>query len=176
MSGAVMDRCITHFENSYECPNVFLRGHVCRTNIHSNTAFRGFGAPQGMYFAEAYMYNISESLGIDIDELPRKNLYKVGYNTPFFQNIDEDWHVPTILDQLDKGIEEPPLFLGSTVFFALREAVKAARIMNGAGIEGRSLESLATCEILRLAVGDDIVERTEVARAQGENVFFVSVA
>jgi xanthine dehydrogenase/oxidase len=105
MSGAVMDRCITHFDNSYECPNVFLRGHVCRTNIHSNTAFRGFGAPQGMYFAETYMYNIAEGLGIDIDELRLKNLYKVGEHTPFFQKIDDDWRVPIILEQLRRSSE-----------------------------------------------------------------------
>lgn len=105
MSGSVMDRCITHFDNSYECPNVFLRGHVCRTNIHSNTAFRGFGAPQGMYFAETYMYNIAEGLGMDIDELRQKNLYRPGNHTPFFQKIDEDWHVPLILNQLKKSSE-----------------------------------------------------------------------
>ncbi|KAF2465100.1 uncharacterized protein BDR25DRAFT_295929 [Lindgomyces ingoldianus] len=105
MSGAVMDRCITHFDNCYEIPHVFLRGHVCRTNIHSNTAFRGFGAPQGMYFAETIMYNISEGLGIDVDELRQRNLYKPGDWTPFFQKIDEDWHVPIILDQLRKSSE-----------------------------------------------------------------------
>lgn len=103
MSGAVMDRCITHFDNSYECPNVFLRGHVCRTNTHSNTAFRGFGAPQGMYFAETYLYNIAEGLGMDMDKLRQKNLYKIGNHTPFFQKIDHDWHVPTILNQLSKS-------------------------------------------------------------------------
>jgi xanthine dehydrogenase/oxidase len=103
MSGAVMDRCMTHLDNSYECPNVFLRGHVCRTNIHSNTAFRGFGAPQGMYFSETIMYNIAEGLGLDIDDLRQKNLYKIGEHTPFFQKIDEDWHVPMLLHQLAKS-------------------------------------------------------------------------
>ncbi|KAH7068533.1 Molybdopterin-binding domain of aldehyde dehydrogenase-domain-containing protein [Paraphoma chrysanthemicola] len=105
MSGAVMDRCLTHFDNSYECPNVFLRAHVCRTNTHSNTAYRGFGAPQGMYFSETMMYNIAEGLGIDVDELRWKNLYKPGEHTPFFQKIDEDWHVPLILHQLAKSSE-----------------------------------------------------------------------
>ncbi|KAF2187174.1 hypothetical protein K469DRAFT_705737 [Zopfia rhizophila CBS 207.26] len=105
MSGAVMDRCITHFDNCYEIPNVYLRGHVCRTNIHSNTAYRGFGAPQGMYFSETMMYNIAEGLGIDIDELRQRNLYKPGNWTPFFQKIDEDWHVPTLLDQLRRSSE-----------------------------------------------------------------------
>lgn len=103
MSGAVMDRCLTHLDNSYECPHVFLRGHVCRTNIHSNTAYRGFGAPQGMYFSETIMYNIAEGLDMDIDELRWKNLYKPGNHTPFFQKIDEDWHVPLLLQQLNKS-------------------------------------------------------------------------
>lgn len=103
MSGAVMDRCLTHFDNSYECPNVFLRGHVCRTNTHSNTAYRGFGAPQGMYFSETVMYNVAEGLGVDVDDLRWKNLYKPGEHTPFFQKIDEDWHVPMLLHQLNKS-------------------------------------------------------------------------
>ncbi|KAF2252870.1 hypothetical protein BU26DRAFT_420424 [Trematosphaeria pertusa] len=103
MSGAVMDRCLTHFDNSYECPHVFLRGHVCKTNIHSNTAYRGFGAPQGMYFAETVLYNIAEGLGMDIDELRLKNLYKVGEHTPFLQKIDGDWHVPLLLEQLQRS-------------------------------------------------------------------------
>ncbi|KAF1996296.1 hypothetical protein P154DRAFT_498902 [Amniculicola lignicola CBS 123094] len=105
MSGAVMDRCLTHFDNSYQTPHVFLRGHVCRTNIHSNTAFRGFGAPQGMYFAETLMYNIAEGLGMDVDELRLKNLYEIGEHTPFYQKIDHDWHVPIILGQLRKSSE-----------------------------------------------------------------------
>ncbi|KAF1349274.1 hypothetical protein EJ07DRAFT_140632 [Lizonia empirigonia] len=105
MSGAVMDRCLTHFDNSYECPHVFLRANVCRTNIHSNTAYRGFGAPQGMFFAETIMYNIAEGLDMDVDELRQRNLYTVGQHTPFFQKIDEDWHVPMLLHQLRKSSE-----------------------------------------------------------------------
>jgi xanthine dehydrogenase/oxidase len=105
MSGAVMDRCITHIDNCYEIPNVHLKGNVCKTNTHSNTAFRGFGAPQAMYFSESIMYTISEGLGIDIDELRLRNLYKPGNWTPFFQKIDEDWHVPLLLNQLAKSSE-----------------------------------------------------------------------
>lgn len=101
MSGAVMDRCITHLDNCYEIPNVYLRGHVCKTNTHSNTAFRGFGAPQAMFVTEAILSTVAEGLsGIDIDELRLKNLYKPGDRTPFFQQIDEDWHIPTLLDQI----------------------------------------------------------------------------
>lgn len=77
--------------------------------------------------------------------------------------------------QSSKGVGEPPLFLGATVFFALREAVKAARKMNGwgaAGSEGLTLDSPATAERLRLAVGDKLVEKTEVERKDGETDFF----
>lgn len=79
--------------------------------------------------------------------------------------------------QSSKGIGEPPLFMGSTVFFALREAVKAAREMNGKSVtEGWALHSPATSERLRLAVGDDLVERARTVRKEGETNFLVAVA
>lgn len=104
MSGAVMDRCCTHLDNCYNIPDVWVRGHVCRTNTHSNTAFRGFGGPQAMYIAESYMYAVAEGLNMDVDVLRRKNLYSQGDRTPFLQEIDEDWHIPTMLNQLSKKI------------------------------------------------------------------------
>jgi xanthine dehydrogenase/oxidase len=100
MSASVMDRCLTHLDNCYEIPNVHIRGWVCKTNTHSNTAFRGFGAPQSMYFTETFMNAIAEGLNIDVDELRWKNLYKEGDLTPFLQKIDEDWHVPLLMEQL----------------------------------------------------------------------------
>ncbi|KAF7155382.1 hypothetical protein CNMCM5623_007453 [Aspergillus felis] len=100
MSGAVMDRCCTHLDNCYYIPNVHIRGWVCRTNTHSNTAFRGFGGPQAMFIAESYMSAVAEGLNISIDELRRRNLYEQGQLTPFLQQIDEDWHVPLLMDQV----------------------------------------------------------------------------
>lgn len=99
LSGAVMDRALTHMENSYWIPHVHLRGHVCKTNTHSNTAFRGFGAPQGMYIAECIMTEVADSLGISVDDFREKNLYKEGQLTPFLQPL-EDWHVPQILKEI----------------------------------------------------------------------------
>jgi xanthine dehydrogenase/oxidase len=79
--------------------------------------------------------------------------------------------------QSSKGIGEPPLFLGSTVFFALREAIKAARTMNGKSVtDGWRLDSPATAERLRLAVGDELVERARTERKEGETGFLVAVA
>lgn len=103
MSASVMDRCMTHIDNCYEIPNVWVRGHVCKTNTHSNTAFRGFGAPQGMYFAESMISAVAEGLEISVDELRLKNLYTQGQRTPFLQQIDEDWHIPTMIEQLRRN-------------------------------------------------------------------------
>ena len=50
LSGAVMDRALFHSENCYKIPNMKVTGHVCRTNLPSNTAFRGFGGPQVYYY------------------------------------------------------------------------------------------------------------------------------
>ncbi|KAH8646585.1 xanthine dehydrogenase [Tricladium varicosporioides] len=99
MSGAVMDRCCTHVDSCYEIPNVHIRGHLCKTNTHSNTAFRGFGGPQAMFIAESYMTAVAEELGMSVDDLRIKNLYKQGEYTPFLQQIDVDWHIPQLFKE-----------------------------------------------------------------------------
>lgn len=55
-----------HFQNSYYIPNVVVRGQACRTNLPSNTAFRGFGGPQGMFVGETMVTHIAETLGLDV--------------------------------------------------------------------------------------------------------------
>lgn len=104
MSGAVMGRALTHIENSYWIPHVHVRGYVCKTNIHSNTAFRGFGAPQGMFVAESIMSEVADALGISVDDFRDRNLYKEGQLTPFLQPL-HDWHVPHIIKQLREEAE-----------------------------------------------------------------------
>lgn len=76
--------------------------------------------------------------------------------------------------QSSKGTGEPPLFLGSTVFFALREAVKAAREMNKVTAP-LVLNAPSTAEKLRLAVEDDLVRRAAVEPKEGETEFFVRI-
>ncbi|KAF9895263.1 hypothetical protein FE257_000165 [Aspergillus nanangensis] len=105
MSAAVMDRCCTHLDNCYHIPNVHIRAWVCKTNIHSNTAYRGFGGPQAMFIAESYMNAVAEGLNIPVDELRRRNLYRPGQSTPFLQRIDDDWHVPLMLEQVRQEVD-----------------------------------------------------------------------
>lgn len=55
-----------HFENSYRIPVSEVYGYVCKTNLPSNTAFRGFGGPQGMFVAENIIRQIADYLGLDV--------------------------------------------------------------------------------------------------------------
>ncbi|KAJ7265978.1 Molybdopterin-binding domain of aldehyde dehydrogenase-domain-containing protein [Mycena haematopus] len=96
ISGGVSDRALSHLENCYFIPDVDVRGRCCKTNTVSNTAFRGFGGPQGMLVAEHYIEAIAEQLNLNIDHVRQINLYSEGQKTPYHQKV-LDWHVPRLL-------------------------------------------------------------------------------
>lgn len=78
LSPAVLDRTLFHCTNSYFIPHVKATGYCCRTNLPSNTAFRGFGGPQGMFAIECAIHKAAALMGIDPFEIQRKNLLKEG--------------------------------------------------------------------------------------------------
>lgn len=61
----MMERAMFHFSNACFFENIICNGYVCRTNLPSNTAFRGFGAPQAMLLGETIIFHIAETLGLD---------------------------------------------------------------------------------------------------------------
>lgn len=74
----VMDRALFHTDASYNIPNIRVSGHLCKTNIPSNTAFRGFGGPQGMFITETWIEQIASTLGIPAKQVSEFNLkYRV---------------------------------------------------------------------------------------------------
>ncbi|XP_059183934.1 xanthine dehydrogenase/oxidase isoform X2 [Centropristis striata] len=89
LSLSVMERALFHMENSYSVANVRGRGFLCRTNLTSNTAFRGFGGPQGMMVAENWMTDVAQSLGKCAEEVRRLNLYVQGESTPYNQVLEQ---------------------------------------------------------------------------------------
>ena len=78
LSPAVMERTLFHSTNSYFIPNVKSTAYSCRTNLPPNTAFRGFGGPQGMFVIEAAITKAAEQLGIHAWEIQQKNLLQTG--------------------------------------------------------------------------------------------------
>lgn len=101
LSAAVLERAMAHVDGCYRIPNAFVRGRICRTNTVSNTAFRGFGGPQGMFIMETCMEECADRLGIPIDRLREINFYEPLGLTHFNQAVT-DWHVPLMYKQVQE--------------------------------------------------------------------------
>jgi len=80
---------------------VNVRGRLCKTNTMSNTAFRGFGGPQGLFIAESYISEIADRLDIPVEKLREINFYKPLEETHFNQSL-KDWHVPIMYKQVQE--------------------------------------------------------------------------
>ncbi|KAL8788107.1 MAG: hypothetical protein Q9213_001865 [Squamulea squamosa] len=99
LSAAVVDRSLSHIDGCYSIPNVHVRGRLAKTNTVSNTAFRGFGGPQGMFIAESYMEEVADHLGMPVEKLREINFYKPDESTHFNQAL-KDWYVPLMYKQV----------------------------------------------------------------------------
>ena len=88
LSLAVLERTLFHATNAYMIPNVRAFGVACKTHLPPNTAFRGFGGPQGMFAIECAITEIAEALDIDRAELQRKNLIAEGYQFHYGQKAE----------------------------------------------------------------------------------------
>ncbi|KUG09513.1 xanthine dehydrogenase molybdopterin binding subunit [Solirubrum puertoriconensis] len=85
LSPAVLERTLFHSTNTYFIPNVQATAYSCRTNLPPNTAFRGFGGPQGMFVIESAIAKAAEKLGVSASEIQRRNLLQEGDTFPFGQ-------------------------------------------------------------------------------------------
>jgi len=82
LSPPVLERTLFHCTNSYFVPNVTATAYSCRTNLPPNTAFRGFGGPQGMFIIESAIAHAADELGVDKAEIQRRNLIAEGDESP----------------------------------------------------------------------------------------------
>nr|KAF6329459.1 xanthine dehydrogenase [Pipistrellus kuhlii] len=98
LSLRVVGRALLHMDNSYKIPNIRGTGQACKTNLPSNTAFRGFGGPQGMLIAEHWMSEVAVTCGLPAEEVRKKNMYKEGDLTHFNQKL-EGFTLPRCWDE-----------------------------------------------------------------------------
>ena len=116
LSGPVMARAMCHFDNAYWLPDVAMHGYCGKTNTQSNTAFRGFGGPQGAIAIENILDTIARTLAVDPLEVRRANFYGTQTRnvTPYGQVIGDN-----IVHALSAELE------ASSDYRARREAVSA---------------------------------------------------
>jgi len=101
LSGPINDRAVFHADNCYWLPNVAIHSYRCKTHTVSDTAFRGFGGPQGMFAIELIIDEIARALGRDPLDVRRVNFYGTTTNntTPYGMTV-EDNIAPAIVKEL----------------------------------------------------------------------------
>ena len=101
LSFAVLERAMLHSDNASFIPNFRIAGYVCKTHLPSNTAFRGFGGPQGVACTENVLQRIAIELGIDAADVRRRNCYAVDErNTTHYGQIVKNNVLPELYDTL----------------------------------------------------------------------------
>lgn len=106
VSTSIMDRAILHTDNAYFIPVIKVEGRVCKTNYAPNTAFRGFGAPQGIFVIESIIEDIANYLNKDAYNIRKLNLYGHENNniTPYGQIVENNT-LPELMEKVAKNSE-----------------------------------------------------------------------
>ena len=104
LSPPVLMRAMVHAENAYFIPHVAITGLIAKTNLASNTAFRGFGGPQGMFVGEEIIDRIARRLGLPPETVRERNFYVSGQQpdrntTPYGQPVVDN-HLRELWDEL----------------------------------------------------------------------------
>jgi xanthine dehydrogenase large subunit len=100
LSAPVLFRAMFHADNCYLVENMLVTGQICRTNLASNTAFRGFGGPQGMFMIEDIMDRVARHVGLLPHEVRRRNFYRPGDTSHYGQPIRDAERIERIWAEL----------------------------------------------------------------------------
>ena len=101
LSNAIVERAMFHSDNAYYLDQARVTGHCCKTHTVSNTAFRGFGGPQGMMVIEQAVDDIARHLQLDPLDVRKRNLYRPGRDTTHYGQVVEQHILPELVAQLE---------------------------------------------------------------------------
>lgn len=111
LTKGVIERAVLHIDNCYNFGACHIQGWPCKTNTASNTAFRGFGAPQGMFASESIVTEVADFLGVDPEVIRERNYYSEDDTTPYKQSLKDDFTVPLLAKQVKEQVRLFALFL-----------------------------------------------------------------
>jgi xanthine dehydrogenase large subunit len=100
LSEPVLARALCHIDNAYWIPHIRVTGRIARTNKTSQTAFRGFGGPQGMMVIEDILGRCAPLLGLDPVDLRSRNFYRDGQTTPYGQPVRHPERIAAVWDRV----------------------------------------------------------------------------
>lgn len=133
LTPSILDRAMFHADGCYYLENCYIEGKAVRTNQHSNTAFRGFGGPQGNMTIESIVEDIAHYLKKDAFEIRRLNLYGIDDRniTPYNQTVEHNV-LPELFDKLHNSSEYKKRKLDIAEFNKLNSGKLRGMSMTGA--------------------------------------------
>ncbi|TWS24877.1 xanthine dehydrogenase molybdopterin binding subunit [Tsukamurella sputi] len=126
LSEPVLARALCHIDNAYWIPNIAVHGRIAKCHKTSQTAFRGFGGPQGMLVIEDILGTCAPRLGLSARELRRRNFYGDGQSTPYGQPVRHADRVRTAWEQVVESGEVETREAEIAAFNAAHPHVKRA--------------------------------------------------
>jgi xanthine dehydrogenase large subunit len=124
LSDPVLWRALFHCDNAYLLPALDAVGWVCRTNKTSQTAFRGFGGPQGMLTIEDVLDRIARHLGLAPHVVRERNFYREGDATHYGQPVKDAGRIARIWEELKQQSDYEARLAGVEQFNAAHRHVK----------------------------------------------------
>lgn len=129
LSNSILDRALFHIDGAYYLPSAHIEGHVCRTNMYSNTAFRGFGGPQGSMTIESIIEEIATYLKLDALTIRERNCYRPENNVTHYGQKLENTPLQELFAKLTSDSQ----------YFERRKAIDEFNRQNPAKVRGLSM-------------------------------------
>ncbi len=184
LSPVVLSRGTIHAAGPYQCPNVRIRSRAVATNAPPHGAFRGFGAPQSVFALERHLDRVAAAIGMQPDELRRRNFIRQGDTLAVSQVVKEKVDMNALLERaftLSDYHAKRRRFAEENApahsYAAIKKGIGFASFLHGAGFTGSGEEYLAS-EVAMEAMRDGTVQvlagSTEMG--QGTNTIFSQIA
>jgi CO/xanthine dehydrogenase Mo-binding subunit len=180
LSAVVLSRGTIHAAGPYDWPHVRVRSRAVATNAPPHGAFRGFGAPQSIFAMESHLDELAAELGLQPDELRRRNFIRQGGTLAVSQVVREEVDLPALLDQafaMTGYHEKRRRYAQENDGRRVKRGVGFASFMHGAGFTGSGEEYLAS--IVGVDASADGRVRVRVASTeigQGTNTILAQIA
>lgn len=178
LSPAVLSRTLFHATNSYFVPNVRATAYSCKTNLPPNTAFRGFGGPQGMFVIEAAIAHAANEIGISARAIQERNLLKQGDEFSYGQITGDSLAIPSWKDacesyEIDKLEKEAAEFNSNNT--ALKKGIAVQPVCFGISFTNTPMNN-ARALVHVYHDGSVYVSTGAVEMGQGVNTKMLQVA
>ncbi|MET0625941.1 MAG: xanthine dehydrogenase family protein molybdopterin-binding subunit [Pyrinomonadaceae bacterium] len=180
LSSVVLSRGTIHAAGPYNCPNVRIRSRAVATNVPPHGAFRGFGAPQSIFALERQLDKVAAAVGLEPDELRRRNFITKGETTATGQVIREEVDLGGLLDrafELTDYHAKRERFARENSAGHVKRGIGFASFMHGAGFTGsgeKYLQSIVGCEATADGRVHVLSASTEIG--QGTKTIFAQIA